>query len=78
MLCLLLCISPDLKFLTEICKSVYMSAQLLFHVRLDPLKLPRDPLKVVAGRARDPIKILANGSPEEENFRSAQNNHGVF
>ena len=58
--------------------SIYMSAQLLFHVRLDSLKLPRDPLKVVAGRARDPIKILANGSPEEGNFRSAQNHHGVF
>ena len=34
------------------------SAQLLFHVRLDPLKLAKDPLKVVAGSPRD-LKILA-------------------
>ena len=34
------------------------SAQLLFHVRLDPLKLAKDPLKVVTGSPRD-LKILA-------------------
>ena len=32
------------------------------HIRLDPLKLSRDPLKVV-GSARDLLKILTNGSP---------------
>ena len=29
----------------------------------DPLKLPRDPLEVVAGSPREPLKILPNGSP---------------
>ena len=33
-----------------------------FHIRPDPLKLHRDPLKVVAGSPRD-LKILTNGSP---------------
>ena len=37
-------------------------AQLLFHIRLDPLKLARDPLKFVAGSPRHLLKILANGS----------------
>ena len=32
----------------------------------DPLKLARDPLKVVEGLARDLLKILADGSPEPE------------
>ena len=39
------------------------SAQLLFPIRLDSLKLARDSLKVVAGSPRDLLKILANGSP---------------
>jgi len=39
------------------------SAQLPFRIRLDPLKLPGDPLKVVAGSPRDLLKILANGRP---------------
>ena len=30
------------------CAKQKTSAQLLFHIRLDPLKLPRNPLKVVA------------------------------
>ena len=34
------------------------SAQLLFPVRHDPLKLSRDPPKVVAGSPRDLLKIL--------------------
>ena len=38
------------------------SAQLLFHIRLDTLKLARDPAKVVAGGHRDLLKILANGA----------------
>ena len=38
------------------------SPQLLFHIRLDPLKSHRDPLKVVAGSPWDLLKILANGS----------------
>ena len=36
-----------------------------FHIRLDPLKLLRDPLKVVAGSPRD-LDILTNGSPGAE------------
>ena len=32
------------------------SWQLPFYIRLDPLKLPRDPLKVVAGSCRAPFK----------------------
>ena len=39
------------------------SAQLLFHIRLDTLKLARDPVKVVARGPKDLLKILANGSP---------------
>ena len=38
------------------------SAQLPFHIRLDPLKLPRDPLKGVAKSSRALLKIPANGS----------------
>ena len=37
-----------------------------FHMRLDPLKLLRDPLKVVAGSPRDLLEILTNGSPGAE------------
>ena len=40
------------------------SAQLLFRIRLDPLKLARDPLQVAAGSPRDLLKILANGSSD--------------
>ena len=40
------------------------SKQLLFQIRLDPLKLARDPLKVVAGSPRNLLKVLANGSPD--------------
>ena len=39
------------------------SAQLPVHTRLDPLKLARDPLNVVAGSPTDLLKILASGSP---------------
>ena len=35
-------------------------------MRLDPLKLLRDPLKVVAGSARDLLEILTNGSRRAE------------
>ena len=38
------------------------SAQLPFHFRHDPLKLARDPVKVVAGGPTD-LKILSNGRP---------------
>ena len=38
--------------------------QLLFNIRHDPLKLPWDPLKVVVGSPNNPLKILANGSPD--------------
>ena len=41
----------------------FTAAQLLFHARLDPLKLARHPLKVVAGSPRDPFQMLTNGSP---------------
>ena len=41
------------------------SAQLLFHIRLDPLKLARDPLEVVAGYPMD-LNIFANGSPDHD------------
>ena len=34
------------------------SALLPFHIRLGPLKLPRDPLKGLAGSPRDLLKIL--------------------
>ena len=50
------------------------SAQLLFRIRLDPLKLARDPLKVVAGCSKDLLKILANGSPAMAVFWSI---HGL-
>ena len=39
------------------------SCHFVLEFRLDPLKLPRDPLKVVAGSPRNLLKILANGSP---------------
>ena len=39
-------------------------ALLPFHIRLDPLKLPRDPLKGLAGSPRDLLKILTNRSPD--------------
>ena len=42
------------------------SAQLPFHIRPDPLKLPGDPLKVVAGSPRDLHEILTNGNPGAE------------
>ena len=42
------------------------SVQLLFHIRLDPLKLARDPLKVVAGSPMDLLIILADGSPDSD------------
>ena len=42
------------------------SAQLLFPIRLDSLKLARDSLKVVAGSPRDLLKILANRSPADQ------------
>ena len=35
-------------------------------MRLDPLKLLRDPLKVIAGSPRDLLEILTNGSPGAE------------
>ena len=46
----LLLISPGLYTVTE----------------TDPLKLPGDPVNVVAGSPRDLLKILANGSPGPE------------
>ena len=42
------------------------SAQLPFRIRHDPLKLPGDPVKVVAGSPRDLHEILTNGSPGAE------------
>ena len=39
-------------------------AQLLFHIRFDPLKLPRNALKVVTGSPRELLKILINESPD--------------
>ena len=44
------------------------SAQLPFRIRLDPLKLLGDPMKVVEGSPRDLLKILANGSPGDRDF----------
>ena len=38
--------------------SSYTSVQLLFPVRLDTLKMPRDPLKLEAWSPKDPIKTL--------------------
>ena len=35
-------------------------------MRLDPLKLLRDPQKVAAGSPRDLLEILTNGSPGAE------------
>ena len=35
-------------------------------MRLDPLKLLRDPLKVIAGSPRGLLEILTNGSPGAE------------
>ena len=35
-------------------------------MRLDPLKLLRDPLKVIAESPRDLLEILTNGSPGAE------------
>ena len=46
-----------------ICKAEYCTAAISYFITLDPLKLPGDPLKVVAGSPRDFLKILANGSP---------------
>ena len=39
-------------------------AQLLFHIRFAPLKLPRNALKVVTGSPRELLKILINESPD--------------
>ena len=44
------------------------SCHFVLEFRLNPLKLPRDPLKVVAGSPRNLLKILANGSPVSVNY----------
>ena len=58
------CIKPELSCRRDKRASYVMqntSAQLLFHIRLDPLKLARDPLKVVAG-SRTSLKYLLMGA----------------
>ena len=58
------CIKPELSCRRDKRASYAMqntSAQLLFHIRLDPLKLARDPLKVVAG-SRTSLKYLLMGA----------------